>query len=241
MEKKLEKAAQLLKQSSLSVALTGAGMSAESGIPTFRGKEGLWKNFSAQELANPQAFAKDPQLVWQWYNWRKDIILQKQPNAGHYALAQMQEFLPLHLVTQNVDNLHRVAGSQSMVEIHGNIFKTRCLGCGKIDELRQTNDDAPLCRQCNTGQLRPDIVWFGESLAHKDLQQVSAWLSRCEVILVIGTSGQVYPAAGFAAQIASQGGSVIEINPQPATQANITFANASGEVLPLLLQKIKEL
>lgn len=240
MEKDLQKAAQLLKQAHVSVALTGAGMSAESGIPTFRGKEGLWKNFSAQELANPQAFARDPQLVWQWYNWRKDIILQKQPHAGHYALAQMQELLPLYLITQNVDNLHNVAGSQNLVELHGNIFRTRCLSCGKIDELRQTNDNAPLCLHCNTGQLRPDIVWFGENLNSNDLQQVSAWLHLCEVILVIGTSGQVYPAAGFAAQVSSQGGSVIEINPQPVITADVVFAKPAGEVLPLLLQKLQE-
>lgn len=240
LKQKIEQSAQILTASRFTVALSGAGMSAESGIPTFRGNEGLWKEFSAEELATPQAFSKNSKLVWQWYNMRKETISKTKPNAGHYALAKMQDIIPLHLITQNVDNLHNDAGSKNIIEIHGNIFLARCLQCGHISALKSYDNDEPLCPACDGGKLRPHIVWFGEQLDQKNLQRVFTWLDSCDVMLVIGTSSQVYPAAGFASHVQANGGTIIEINPQPAAQAHIALTGTSGEILPILLQAIEE-
>lgn len=239
LEQKIEQSAQILVNSRFAVALSGAGMSAESGIPTFRGNEGLWKEFSAKELATPEAFLKNSKLVWQWYNMRKEKISKAKPNAGHYALAKIQEIIPLHLITQNVDNLHNDAGSKNTIEIHGNIFLARCLQCGHVSELKSYDNDEPLCPVCFEGKLRPHIVWFGEQLDQKNLQRVFTWLDSCDTMLVIGTSSQVYPAAGFASDVQANGGTVIEINPQPAAQAHITLNGTSGEILPPLLKAIE--
>ena len=180
--------------------ITGAGISADSGIPTFRGADGLWRNFRAEDLATPEAFARDPRLVWEWYDWRRGLIAACRPNPAHEAIAQMERrSTDFWLITQNVDGLHRQAGSRDLSEIHGNIWMVRCTGCGHVAENKEVPLTLlPACRDCGA-LLRPHIVWFGESLDPDDMERCGAALRTCELCLVIGTSGIVYPAAGFAA------------------------------------------
>jgi NAD-dependent deacetylase len=193
------------------VVLTGAGVSAESGIPTFRGEEGLWKNFKPEELATPEAFRRNPKLVWEWYDWRRQLISKAQPNRAHKLLAQLNAVI----ITQNVDGLHQRAGTKKVIELHGNIWRVRCTSCGKEYE----NYDVPLreippkCKFCN-GLLRPAVVWFGEGLPLDALEEAERLARSCEVFLVVGTSGVVYPA-GLLPFVAKQNGAkVVEINPE---------------------------
>ena len=222
--------------------LTGAGISADSGVPTFRGRDGLWKNFRPEELATPEAFERDPRLVWEWYNWRREVLATKQPNDAHKALVELERRCPnFWLITQNVDGLHRDAGSHQLSEIHGNIWKVRCTACGAIDDNREVPIAIlPSCRQCKS-LLRPHIVWFGESLCTADLTQCSAVLQHCEVLLIIGTSGVVYPAAGFSS-IAKQAGAFVgEINLDPTPQSPVVDVSLHGrakELVPLLLEPV---
>jgi NAD-dependent deacetylase len=181
------------------VVLTGAGISVESGIPTFRGPEGLWRTFLPEDLATPQAFARDPQLVWEWYDWRRGKITQARPNPGHEALVRLESLVPeFLLLTQNVDGLHRLAGSRRLLKIHGSIWEVRCLACGAVREDRRV--PLPLPPQCDAcgGLLRPNVVWFGEALDPYILPQAEAALTRCQVVLVVGTSAVVQPAASMA-------------------------------------------
>ena len=219
--------------------LTGAGISADSGVPTFRGADGLWRTFRAEDLATPEAFERDPRLVWEWYNWRRELIATKKPNPAHEAIVELerqrQEFW---LITQNVDGLHPAAGSKKLSEIHGNIWKVRCSACGTIED----NHDVPIailpmCRRCN-GLLRPHIVWFGESLFPRDLARCGSALQSCDVLLVIGTSGLVYPAAGFATVAKKAGAFVAEINLEPTPQSDLVDLSLQGrakDIVPLLL------
>jgi NAD-dependent deacetylase len=220
--------------------LTGAGISADSGVPTFRGTDGLWRNFRAEDLATPEAFARDPRLVWEWYDWRRALIATKRPNPAHDAVAQMERrFDRFWLITQNVDGLHRDAGSRNLSEIHGNIWMVRCTACGLVTE----NRDVPIailprCRSCE-GLLRPHIVWFGEALAEEDLQASDEALRSCDLCLIVGTSGIVYPAAGFASTAKRAGAFVVEINLDPTPQSSVVDAALQGrakEIVPLLLQ-----
>ena len=219
--------------------LTGAGISADSGIPTFRGPEGLWKNFRPEELASPDAFARDPKLVWEWYNWRRELLATKSPNPAHKALVNLEKLIPdFWVITQNVDGLHAVAGTQHLSEIHGNIWKVRCTQCHKTT----ANHDVPLqfppsCPDCG-GLLRPHIVWFGESLAPEDLEQSYAALQRCDILLIIGTSGVVYPAASFAPVAKDHGAFVVEMNVETTPNSsvvNVSFQGRAKELVPLLL------
>jgi len=219
--------------------LTGAGISADSGVPTFRGADGLWRNFRAEDLATPEAFARDPRLVWEWYNWRRELIATKSPNPAHYALADLERRLEeFWLITQNVDGLHRAAGSQKLSEIHGNIWKVRCTRCGRMDENREVPITIlPSCAACG-GLLRPHIVWFGESLAKEDLNRSYEALGRCELLLIIGTSGIVYPAASFAPVAKAAGAFVVEINLDATPQTEVVDVSLQGrakEVVPELL------
>lgn len=219
--------------------LTGAGISADSGVPTFRGAEGLWRNYRAEDLATPEAFARDPRLVWEWYNWRRELIATKQPNPAHRSLAELERRRPntFWLITQNVDGLHRAAGSQRLSEIHGNIWKVRCTGCGLVSDNREV--PLPILPTCSLCQalLRPHIVWFGESLWEEDLRRCDEALRSCDLLLVIGTSGVVYPAAGFAA-VAKEGGAlVIEINLESTQQSDLVDLSLQGrakDLVPLL-------
>ncbi len=219
--------------------LTGAGISADSGVPTFRGTEGLWKNFRPEELASPEAFNRDPQLVWEWYNWRRELLAPKLPNAAHEALVQLESQLQdFWVITQNVDGLHAAAGTQHLSEIHGNIWKVRCTQCHRVT----LNHDVPLpfppsCHDCG-GLLRPHIVWFGESLAAEVLEKSYAALQHCDILLIIGTSGMVYPAASFASVAKDDGAFVIEMNLDPTPNSSVvdvSFQGRAKELVPLLL------
>ena len=228
----------LAKARSITI-LTGAGISADSGVPTFRGADGLWRNFRAEDLATPEAFARDPGLVWEWYNWRRELIATKRPNAAHEAVVELERRTPsFWLITQNVDGLHRAAGSQKLSEIHGNIWMVRCTTCGTIEE----NHDVPItilpsCGRCK-GLLRPHIVWFGESLFSNDLTRCASALQSSEILLVIGTSGVVYPAAGFAEVAKEAGAFVAEINLEPTPQSDLVDLSLMGrakDIVPLIL------
>ncbi len=218
------------------LVLTGAGVSKESGIPTFRGEEGLWRQYRAEELATPQAFARNPKLVWEWYRWRQGIIKNAQPNQAHLAIAQLeihiQNFL---LVTQNVDNIHYRAGSRKLVELHGNIFRAKCNRCDK-KYLEPLTGELPECA-CG-GRLRPDVVWFGETLNPDDLDRAFGFARECDMALVIGTSGVVQPAATIPFLAKQTGAWVVEINPTPTAltgSADIVISQPCAEVLPEIL------
>jgi len=218
--------------------LTGAGVSAESGVPTFReAQDGLWAQYRAEELATPEAFLADPALIWRWYRWRRELVADAVPNPGHLAIAQLADMVPrLTLVTQNVDNLHQRAGSRDVIEFHGNIFDDRCFADGSL----QVGDGAmavPVCGDCGSN-LRPGVVWFGEAIPEQALNESCAAASDCGVFLSIGTSSNVYPAAGLGDLAKSNGAIVAEVNPNPTMNAaNFDFALAgnSGVVLPELV------
>ncbi len=219
--------------------LTGAGISADSGVPTFRGADGLWRNYRAEDLATPEAFERDPRLVWEWYNWRRELIATKQPNPAHHAVAELERrHEQFWLITQNVDGLHRAAGSRKLSEIHGNIWMVRCTGCGRVVENRDVPIRIlPMCASCRE-LLRPHIVWFGESLAEADIRQCYTALQSSDLCLVIGTSGVVYPAAGFASVAKEAGAYVVEINLDTTPQSDLVDLSLQGrakDVVPLLL------
>lgn len=230
----------MLSKAQSIVVLTGAGISADSGVPTFRGKDGLWRNFRAEELATPDAFRRDPVLVWEWYNWRRKIISTKSPNAAHHALVEMERSTrSFTLITQNVDGLHVKAGSNNIIEIHGNIWKVRCTVCGNITENYDVPIDIlPHCDKCS-GLLRPHIVWFGESLNPDDINRSMNSLQNCEVLLVIGTSGIVQPAASFASIAKNAGAYVVDINIEETPNSYIvdeTIVGRASEVVPMLFK-----
>jgi NAD-dependent deacetylase len=226
------------------LVLTGAGISAESGVPTFRGAGGLWRTHRAMDLATPEAFARDPALVWAFYADRREKAETVSPNEGHRALARLEERLGdrFLLATQNVDGLHRVAGSKRMVELHGHLFSTRCSGCDRPPyEDRSVPDGVPRCDRCGD-RLRPHIVWFGEMLDPADLRRVDDFLrggaTRRLVFLAVGTSGAVYPAAGLVEVARAAGGRTWLVNAEPADNGHLfeTFVRGpSGEILPRLL------
>ncbi len=227
-----------LSVSTSPVVLTGAGISAESGVPTFRGSEGLWRNFRAEELATPGAFEKDPVLVWQWYDWRRSIVSSIEPNPGHRALAELaKRYDDFTIITQNVDGLHSLAGSRGVLELHGNIWRVRCVECSRVAENRDVPIEIlPHC-PCG-GLLRPDIVWFGEALPEPVLAKAFASLESADIVLVVGTSGVVQPAASFAGMAKSHGAFLVEINLERTPISDImdiTALGKAGEVLPKLL------
>lgn len=223
--------------------ITGAGISAESGVPTFRGDGGLWRNFRAEELATPAAFARDPQLVWDWYDWRRGICAKAVPNAAHRTLAEMEMHYPeFLLITQNVDGLHNRAGNQKIAEIHGNIWKARCTRCSvRFDLPDPPLREMPHCPQCGA-LARPHIVWFGESYDADLLEIVLALLSRAELVLVIGTSGMV-PMPVYLTQHAVQSGArAVDVNPEDSQLTAVVHASLrgkAGDVLPALWSEIQ--
>lgn len=219
--------------------LTGAGVSAESGVPTFRGPGGLWENHRPEDLATPEAFGRDPALVWRWYHWRRGLIAACAPNPAHAVLAEFETRRPgLTLITQNVDGLHRLAGSRNLLEIHGSLWRVRCLGCGAAGEQRRLDLPAPpRCPDCG-GLLRPGVVWFGESLAPDLLERAWRAAQACQAMLVVGTSAVVQPAASLAQVAKAAGAFVIEVNtdPTPNTgRVDATLLGQAGQVLPALL------
>ncbi len=219
------------------VVFTGAGVSAESGIPTFRGEGGLWRSFRAEELATPEAFARDPALVWEWYEWRRDLVRKAEPNAAHRAIAALRDAV---VVTQNVDNLHTRAGSLDVVELHGNLFRDRCTRCGKVAPASPPAV-AAASRRCPCGALlRPDVVWFGETLPDAAVARATSAIRDADLLLIIGTSGIVYPAAGF---VALCGGVTIDINPQTSalgSRCTYAVAETAAAATPPLVEAILE-
>lgn len=219
-------------------ALTGAGISAESGIPTFRGPGGLWRNYRPEDLATPQAFARDPELVWQWYDWRRSLIAEAQPNAGHLALAEIEYRHPrFTLITQNVDGLHDRAGSQNILKVHGDIWSLRCPTCGhEHQDFRTPLPDLP--PRCACGELlRPGVVWFGESLPAETWRRAGQAARDADLFFVIGTSAVVHPAAGLVETAKSTGARVIEINIERTSVSGIVDRSLRGpaaEILPII-------
>jgi NAD-dependent deacetylase len=245
MTSPLDESAQCLRDARAIAVLTGAGISAESGIPTFRDAlTGLWAKYDPAELATPQAFARDPELVSRWYDERRCKVAQCRPNSGHLALDRLQKIVigqgkMFTLVTQNVDRLHQAAGSQDVIELHGSLWVWRCIDCGKETEERgPAFGSYPLACACS-GLLRPGVIWFGEPVPHAALAAAQAAVRECDLFLSIGTSSVVYPAAGMIDQAILAGAKVIEVNPQPTSfsdQVSWSIRGNSGDVLPGLVQ-----
>jgi NAD-dependent deacetylase len=239
-----DQAVRVLKPARRVAVLTGAGVSAESGVPTFRASDGLWEGHRIEDVATPEGFRRDPKLVWQFYNARRDNLLRVKPNAGHEALAAMQtQFASFTLATQNVDGLHAAAGSSNVLELHGNIRRTRCLDCGVIEDRGlEPLGDEPRCPHCS-GRLRPDIVWFHEMLPPAILAKAMKAAEQCEVLLVIGTSAVVYPAAGLIPLAREEGAAVIEINlarTEASDLVDVSLFGPSGEILPKLFTALSK-
>lgn len=223
--------------------LTGAGISAESGVPTFReAQTGLWARYNPEELATPEAFRHNPKLVWEWYAWRRERVRQAEPNAGHHALVAMERRIAeWTLITQNVDGLHRRAGSHQVVELHGNLFRTKCFDEDRPVENGSDGDDIPpRCPRCG-GMLRPDVVWFGEMLPASALRAAEQAAKTAEIFFSVGTSALVYPAADLPFAALHAGATVVEINPQPTPLSpHVTFSlnGPAGVVLPHLVEQV---
>lgn len=226
------------------MVLTGAGVSAESGVPTFReAQTGLWERFRPEELATVDAFRSDPRTVWSWYEWRRTLVLRAAPNAGHVALAELATLLPaLTLVTQNVDGLHRRAGSDRVIEFHGNLFENRCLDCGQpAAGVPSPCPEPPRCPGCG-GWLRPGVVWFGEAIPVALLRGAVEAAEDCSLFLSVGTSALVQPAAGLAQRAMQSGAMLVEVNPQPtdlSTLADHVLRANSGVALPALVTALR--
>lgn len=242
----IEQAAAHLRRARHVCVLSGAGISAESGIPTFRdAQEGLWAQYSPLDLATPEGFERDPELVWRWYEWRREMIRAAHPNPGHVALAQLAQQVPrLTLVTQNVDGLHQRAGSPHVLEYHGNILRDRCTVEQVVAERSEDSRRSalPRCAACG-GLLRPDVVWFGEMIPRRALVEADEAAADCDAFLSIGTSSLVYPAAGLAEAALRRGVPVIEVNPNPtdlSPHADIVLQGPAGRVVPALRQVLTE-
>jgi NAD-dependent protein deacetylase/lipoamidase len=216
------------------VAFTGAGVSADSGIPTFRGPGGVWRNFRAEDLATPEAFERDPDLVWEWYEWRRDLIRKAEPNAAHISIASLRDAV---VVTQNVDGLHSRAGSTNVIELHGNIFRVRCTRERKTAMREEPLREIP--PRCDCGALlRPDVVWFGEMLSEDALARASAAIMGADLLLVIGTSGVVYPAAGL---VSLHQGLSIEVNPDAGVSpCAMSVGGRAAEVVPRIVEAVRD-
>jgi NAD-dependent deacetylase len=235
---------QWLRDAASVAVLTGAGASAESGVPTFRGSSGLWKQYRAEDLATPDAFARDPKLVWEWYDWRRSLIAQAKPNAGHYALSRAENGASkasarqFTLITQNVDGLHELAGSRNILRLHGSIWILRCVACQlEREDRRVPLPELPPRCECG-GLLRPGVVWFGEPLPAKIWQAAEAAARSADLFLLIGTSAVVYPAAGLAPLAKSSGARVVEINIAETGLSDAIdefLQGPSGELLPQLI------
>lgn len=232
---------QALRKAQRVTALTGAGVSQESGLRTFRDpQDGLWAQYRPEDLATPQAFQRNPKLVWDWYAWRREKVAQAKPNPAHYALVDLAKFIPhFTLITQNVDGLHQAAGSPQVIELHGNIRRVRCSVCSQIHlDWEQEGDEVPRCSRCG-GLLRPDVVWFGENLPQAELEAAFEAAQNCDLFFSIGTSGVVQPAASLAYLAQQKGAKIVEINadPTPLTPfADFALQGKAGEILPALVR-----
>lgn len=235
----MEQAREWLAQATSLAVLTGAGISAESGVPTFRGAGGLWKDYKPEELANPEAFAKNPKLVWEWYNWRREIIAKAVPNGGHRAIVELEKRKPrFTLITQSVDGLHDRAGSGKILKLHGDIWRMRCTVCGaNWPDRRVPLPKLPPHCQCG-GLTRPNVIWFGEPLADGMMKEAEHATTFAQVLLVIGTSAAVLPAANLIPHARKAGAKVIEINTEETAASgsvDCVLRGPAGDLLPRLL------
>lgn len=226
--------------------LTGAGISAESGVPTFReAQQGLWAKYDPQQLATPEAYARNPELLWRWYRWRRELVAKAKPNAGHLSLARLADCVPrFTLITQNVDGLHQRAGSRFVIEFHGNLFDNRCVNdrCQTVhcENERDREEAVPSCPRCGAN-LRPGVVWFGEAIPDSALDESFAAAADCDLFLSVGTSSLVYPAAGLADVAKENRATVAEINPNPTLNAanyDFVIASEAGAALPKLVESL---
>jgi NAD-dependent deacetylase len=238
----VEKLAGALRAATSVLVLTGSGISAESGLPTFRGVNGLWRTHRVEELASPEGFARDPVLVWTWYNERRAAHARAEPNAGHYALAKLERIAgDFTLATQNVDSLHLRAGSSNVLELHGNLREARCTGCGARRAFESTGLPLDEIDHACGGRFRPDIVWFGEPLPAGVWRTAEAAAARADVILVVGTSAVVYPAAALATHYNDRA-FVAEINPEATAlsdRIDCTLRGTAADLLPRLLENLQ--
>ncbi len=228
--------------------LTGAGVSAASGVPTFRGQDGLWQQFRAEDLATPEAFARDPRLVWEWYDWRRQLVARSEPNAAHRILAAWSARWPaFRLVTQNVDDLHLRAGARGVVRLHGSIWEVSCVARCATSPARWRDERVPLpalpprCPHCS-GLIRPAVVWFGEMLDPADVEAAHQ-ATGCDVFITAGTSALVYPAAGFLPEAKHRGATTVEINPEatPASDVvDIAVQARAEDVLPAIDRALRD-
>ncbi len=253
-----------LKKAQAIVISTGAGVSAESGVPTFRGEGGLWRKYQATELATPESFERNPSLVWEFYNYRRELMFTKEPNPGHIALAEFEKYCSdsgkrFTLITQNIDGLHKRAGSQNILAVHGDLYWVKCVGCDYKEENKDipitpafdglgspdpdtpaanvSDEGLPKCPKCGD-LIRPDVVWFGEQLDYDILQKVDEAIATADFMLVVGTSMLVYPAAAFPIAAKSTGAKLTLVNFEPTGQEelfNFVFLGKSGEILPQIL------
>jgi len=249
MESAVREAAKALGRATHVAVLTGAGVSAESGVPTFRASDGLWEGHRIEDVASPDGFVRDPRLVWQFYNGRRANVGRVQPNPGHVALAALESRFGngFTLITQNVDGLHQAAGTRNVLEVHGSLRRTRCTECGSVhDRGLDPLADMPTCELC-AGLLRPDIVWFGEMLPTRIWEQAVEAAESCDVFLVVGTSAVVHPAAGLinlarrAGWLGGQRTTVIEFNLSKtiaSDAADIGLYGPSGQTLPRLVDAL---
>lgn len=237
-----ELGSRLAKAESVAV-LTGAGISAESGVPTFReAQTGLWARWHPEDLATPQAFQRNPRLVWDWYRWRRQLVRDVEPNSGHLALVELERRVSdFHLSTQNVDGLHRRAGSRNLSELHGNLFRDVCAYEGIDVDLPAADDELPpRCPRCG-GPVRPGVVWFGEPLPRAELLEAESAAAGCDVYLLVGTSGLVQPAAGLPLSARRAGAYVVEINPETTAlteSVHCSIRGLAGDVLVSLLERL---
>lgn len=241
LDESLDRAAESLRAAERVCVLTGAGVSAESGVPTFRASDGLWEGHRIEEVATPFGFQKNPKLVWQFYNARRANIATVQPNPGHFALAAIEDRLKsFTLATQNVDGLHRAAGSRNVLELHGSLYRTRCTACGvEADRGLEPLGELPKCPDCE-GLLRPAIVWFHEQLPEAVIESAMVAASECDVLLVVGTSAVVFPAASLIPIAKGAEATVIEVNmtrTEASEQADVGLYGPSGQLLPRLVEK----
>ena len=239
--KMFDTVAQKLKDSRKIVFVTGAGISQESGIPTFRGKDGYWRKYDPMKLASIDAFYDDPKLVWEWYEDRRKNILSVKPNEGHFAISQMEEFKDVVILTQNIDGLHQRSGSTNVLELHGSIIRIKCTVCDFIDNITENFESLPPKCKCGS-MLRPDVVWFGEPLPQNIWQSAIKEASICDVMIIVGTSLVVSPANTLPVYAKQNGAILIEVNPEKTVMSNdmaISIRATSVEVLPKMLSIFK--
>jgi len=245
MREEIVEAAKLIASTRPWIALTGAGISADSGIPTFRGPNGLWRRYRPEDLATPEAFQRDPHLVWEWYRWRMEIVFRAKPNPAHTALKRLEDLgVLVCVITQNVDGLHQLAGTRCVIELHGSIRRVRCTSCSYRAEVSEPPTEIPpRCPECGS-LLRPDVVWFGEPIPSEALSRALELCERAAGIIVVGTSGVVMPAGMLPHIVKSRGGYVVEINIEPSaitSIADVFVRGRASEVLPQIVALVEEM